>query len=190
MHAIANRKGKCGVRKKNTMRVLFGIVFGFIAAATILAQTRESAEANLKRKNITLPAPPSAIGKYVPAVRSGNLLFLSGHGPRPFEPMGKVGKDLSLDQGYQAARATGLNLLATVRATLGSLDKVKRIVKVLGMVNSAPGFTDQPKVINGFSDLMIEVFGDKTGAHARSAVGVAELPGNIPVEIEMVLEVE
>ena len=101
-----------------------------------------------------------------------------------------MGKELSLEQGYQAARATGLNLLATTRATLGSLDRVKRIVKVLGMVNSAPGFTDQPKVINGFSDLMVEVFGEAIGKHARSAVGMAELPFNIPVEIEMILEVE
>jgi hypothetical protein len=100
-----------------------------------------------------------------------------------------VGKDLSLEQGYQAARITGLNLLGTVRATLGSLDKVKRVVKVFGMVNSAPDFKDQPKVLNGFSDLMIEVFGDKIGAHARSAIG-AEIPFNLPVEIDMVLEVE
>ena len=99
-------------------------------------------------------------------------------------------KDLSLEQGYQAARATGLNLLATARATLGNLDRVKRIVKVLGMVNSAPGFTDQPKVLNGFSDLMVEVFGEAIGKHARSAAGMAELPFNIPVEIEMILEVE
>jgi enamine deaminase RidA (YjgF/YER057c/UK114 family) len=101
-----------------------------------------------------------------------------------------VGKDLSLEQGYQAARAAGLNLLATARATLGSLDKVKMIVKVLGMVNSAPGFAEQPKVINGFSDLMVEVFGEAIGKHARSAVGVAELPFNIPVEIEAIFEVE
>ena len=101
-----------------------------------------------------------------------------------------VGTDLSLEQGYQAARATGLNLLSTVRATLGTLDKVRRIVKVLGMVNSAPGFTDQPKVINGFSDLMVEVFGEAIGKHARSAVGMAELPFNIPVEIEMIVEIE
>jgi enamine deaminase RidA (YjgF/YER057c/UK114 family) len=103
---------------------------------------------------------------------------------------GKVGKDVTLEEGYHAARSTGLNLLATTRQALGSLDKVKRVVKVLGMVNSAPGFTDQPKVINGFSDLMVEVFGETIGKHARSAVGMAELPFGIPVEIEMVLEVE
>ena len=149
-----------------------------------------SIEHIMKQKNIILPEPLKPIGNYVPAVRSGNLLFMSGHGPRQFTPKGKVGEEVTIEQGYQAARITGLNLLATIRAQLGSLDKVKRIVKVLGMVNSASGFTDQPKVIDGFSDLMSEVFGDKTGTHARSAVGVAELPLNIPVEIEMVIEVE
>ena len=176
-------------QKKIAMRVLFGtFVLCLVAATSAWAQT---AEENLKQKNITLPVPPSPVANYVPAVRSGNLLFLAGTGCRPPScSSGKVGKDLSLQQGYQAARVTGLNLLGTVRATLGSLNKVKRVVKVLGMVNSAPGFTDQPKVMDGFSDLMIEVFGNKIGAHARSAVGMAELPFNIPVEIEMVLEVE
>jgi enamine deaminase RidA (YjgF/YER057c/UK114 family) len=134
------------------------------------------------------------MANYVGAVRSGNLLFLAGHGPLRVEgkPMarGKVGKDLSVEQGYQVAREVGLSLLATTRASLGSLDKVKRVVKVLGMVNSAEGFGEQPKVINGFSDLMVEVFGEAIGKHARSAVGMAELPMGIPVEIEMILEVE
>jgi enamine deaminase RidA (YjgF/YER057c/UK114 family) len=102
---------------------------------------------------------------------------------------GKVGRDLSTEDGYKVAREVGVNLLGTARTLLGSLDKVKRIVKVLGMVNSAEGFGDQPKVINGFSDLMVEVFGEN-GRHARSAVGMAELPSGIPVEIEMILEVE
>jgi enamine deaminase RidA (YjgF/YER057c/UK114 family) len=134
------------------------------------------------------------MANYVSAVRTGNLLFLSGHGPlRPEgKPMatGKVGRDLTVEQGYQVAREVGLNLLATTRAALGSLDRVKRVVKVLGMVNSAEGFGDQPKVINGFSDLMVDVFGEEIGKHARSAVGMAGLPVGIPVEIEMVLEVE
>jgi enamine deaminase RidA (YjgF/YER057c/UK114 family) len=103
---------------------------------------------------------------------------------------GKLGKDLSTEQGYAVAREVGLSLLATARTNLGSLDKVKRVVKVLGMVNSAEGFQEQPKVINGFSDLMVEVFGEAIGKHARSAVGMAELPMGIPVEIEMILEVE
>ncbi len=151
------------------------------------------AETRLKELNLTLPPPGRPVANYVGAVRVGNLLFVSGHGPirdgRP-SARGKLGRDLSVDQGYQVAREVGLNLLSTTRATLGSLDKVKRVVKVLGMVNSAEGFGDQPKVINGFSDLMVEVFGETIGKHARSAVGMAELPMGIPVEIEMVLEVE
>lgn len=151
------------------------------------------ADARLKEQNITLPAPATPVANYVGAVRVGNLLFLSGHGPiRDGRPAtrGKLGRELSVDQGYQIAREVGLSLLATTRAALGSLDRVKRVVKVLGMVNSAEGFGDQPRVINGFSDLMVEVFGDAIGKHARSAVGMAELPMGIPVEIEMILEVE
>jgi enamine deaminase RidA (YjgF/YER057c/UK114 family) len=152
------------------------------------------AEATLKARNITLPAQPTPMANYVSAVRSGNLLFLSGHGPMRTEgkpsARGKLGKDLSTEQGYQVAREVGLCLLASARTSLGSLDKVKRVVKVLGMVNSAEGFHEQPKVINGFSDLMVEVFGEAIGKHARSAVGMAELPMGIPVEIEMILEVE
>ena len=152
-----------------------------------------SAEARIKELNLTLPQPPKPLGTYVPGVRVGNLLFLSGHGPSRVDGVpamrGKVGRDLSLEDGYKAAREVGINLLGTTRALLGSLDKVKRVVKVLGMVNSAEGFGDQPKVINGFSDLMVEVFGEN-GRHARSAVGMAELPSGIPVEIEMILEVE
>lgn len=153
-----------------------------------------SAEARLKTLNLTLPPPPAPVANYVGAVRVGNLLFVSGHGPLRTDGKpsvrGKLGRDLSVEQGYQVAREVGLNLLATVRATLGSLDRVKRVVKVLGMVNSAEGFGDQPRVINGFSDLMVEVFGEAAGKHARSAVGMAELPMGIPVEIEMILEVE
>jgi len=149
-----------------------------------------SAEENLKLKNIVLPTPPAPVANYVRAVRTGNLLFTAGSGPFATGPKGKLGRELTVEQGYQAARETGLNLLAVVRASLGSLDKVKRVGKVLGMVNSADGFGDQPKVINGFSDLMVEVFGEAIGKHARSAVGMGGLPNNIPVEIEMILEVE
>ena len=113
-----------------------------ISAGTVSAQATGGAEDNLKQKHITLPPPATPVANYVPAVRVGNLLYFSGAGPGPSTSKGKVGKDLSLEQGYQAARAAGLNLLATARATLGSLDKVKKIVKVLGMVNAAPGFTD------------------------------------------------
>ena len=152
-----------------------------------------SAESRIKELGLTLPQPPKPLGNYVPGVRVGNLLFLSGHGPLRVDGVptarGKVGRDLSLEDGYKVAREVGINLLGSAKTLLGSLDKVKRVVKVLGMVNSAEGFGDQPKVINGFSDLMVEVFGDN-GRHARSAVGMAELPMGIPVEIEMILEVE
>ena len=174
------------------MRTLIGVLaFIAIGCGTASSQAPTGAEARLKEKNIQLPAPGAPVANYVGAVRTGNLLFLAGEGPgREWWGKGKVGKDVTLEDGYQAARLTGLNLLATTRQALGSLDKVKRVVKVLGMVNSAPGFTDQPKVINGFSDLMVDVFGEAVGKHARSAVGMAELPFGIPVEIEMVLEVE
>ena len=151
------------------------------------------AEARIKDLGITLPQPAKPVGNYIPGVRVGDLLYLSGHGPVRVDGQptarGKVGRDLSTEEAYKIAREVGINLLGSARVILGSLDKVKRIVKVLGMVNSADGFGDQPKVINGFSDLMVEVFGEN-GRHARSAVGMAELPMGIPVEIEMILEVE
>jgi enamine deaminase RidA (YjgF/YER057c/UK114 family) len=149
------------------------------------------AEARLKQLGIPLPPVPTPVANYVRSVRVGNLLFLSGHGPHQNGKLGyigKVGRELTVAEGQQSARLVGLNLLASAREALGSLDRVKRVVKVLGMVNSAPGFVDQPQVINGFSDLMVEVFGE-AGRHARSAVGMAELPMGISVEIEMILEV-
>lgn len=149
------------------------------------------AEARIKELGITLPSPAKPMGNYVPGVRVGNLLFLSGHGPIRVEgqPLtrGKVGRDMSTEDAYKVAREVGLNLLGSARAVLGSLDKVKRVVKVLGMVNAVEAFGEQPKVINGFSDLMVEVFGEN-GRHARSAVGMGSLPAGIPVEIEMILE--
>jgi enamine deaminase RidA (YjgF/YER057c/UK114 family) len=151
------------------------------------------AEARIKELGITFPQPAEPVGNYIPGVKVGNLLFLSGHGPVRVDGQpsirGKVGRDLSSEDAYKVAREVGINLLGSARSILGSLDKVKRVVKVLGMVNSAEGFGEQPKVINGFSDLMVEVFGEN-GRHARSAVGMAELPMGIPVEIEMILEVE
>jgi len=172
------------------MKLLRVLIVALMMPATVAAQTAGTAEDNLKKKNIILPSPATPVANYVPAVQVGSLLFLSGAGPAPSEPRGKVGKDLTLEQGYQAARSTCLNLIAATRAALGTLDKVKKVVKVLGMVNSSPGFTDQPKVINGCSDLLVEAFGEAIGKHARSAVGMAELPFNIPVEVEMIVEVE
>jgi enamine deaminase RidA (YjgF/YER057c/UK114 family) len=151
------------------------------------------AEARIKELGIILPSPARPMGNYVPGVRVGNLLFLSGHGPIRVEgqPLtrGTVGRDMSTEEAYKVAREVGLNLLGSARTVLGSLDKVKRVVKVLGMVNAVEGFGEQPKVINGFSDLMVEVFGDN-GRHARSAVGMGSLPAGIPVEIEMILELK
>ena len=161
------------------------------AAGGAQAQSQPGAEARLKERNIVLSSAPEPVANYVNAVRVGNLLFMAGNTPgAQWTPKGKVGKELTVEQGYEAARQAGLIMLSKVRAALGSLDRVKRAVKVLGMVNSADGFGDQPKVVNGFSDLMVEVFGEPTGKHARSAVGMAALPGNAPVEVEMILEVE
>jgi len=146
-----------------------------------------SAERKLKELGITLAPVTPPVANYVNAVRTGNLLFLAGKGPAS-GVAGIVGKDITVEQAYGHARTTGLNLMAVMRDELGSLDRVKRIVKVLGMVNAVPGFTDQPKVINGCSDLFVEVFGER-GKHARSAVGMGSLPNNIPVEIEVIVEI-
>jgi enamine deaminase RidA (YjgF/YER057c/UK114 family) len=151
-----------------------------------------SAESKLESLGIELPAIPTPGGNYTHAVRTGNLLYLAGKGPLReggVPGVGKVGKDVTTEQAYQHARGIGLVQLAVMRDALGSLDKVKRIVKVLGMVNATPDFGEQPKVINGFSDLMVEVFGER-GVHARSAVGMGSLPGGITVEIEAIVEIE
>jgi enamine deaminase RidA (YjgF/YER057c/UK114 family) len=150
------------------------------------------AEARLTELKLTLPNAPKPVATYLPTVRHGNLLYVSGHGPlNPDGTMhlGKVGAGLDLQAGNLAARQTGLAILATVRSTLGSLDKVVRLIKVLGLVNSAPDFIDHPKVINGFSDLMVEVFGEP-GKAARSAFGVAALPNGMAVEVEAIFEVQ
>ncbi len=150
-----------------------------------------SVEAKLKELGIELPPVSSPLGNYVNHVRTGNLLYLAGKGPLPQngEPgIGKVGGDVTLEQAYQHARTVGIAQLAAMQNALGNLDRVSRVVKVLGMVNAAPDFKDHPKVINGFSDLMVEVFGDK-GRHARSAVGMGSLPFGITVEIEAIVEV-
>lgn len=161
------------------------------APATTAAQVADP-EAKLKELGIALPTPSAPVANYVNAVRTGNLLFLAGRGPTGpdgKDVIGKLGRDLTVEQGYQAARFVAINQLAVLRAELGDLKKVRRIVKVLGMVNSDPAFTQQPEVINGCSDLLVAVFGDK-GRHARSAVGMATLPRGIAVEIEMIVEIE
>jgi enamine deaminase RidA (YjgF/YER057c/UK114 family) len=149
-------------------------------------------EARLKKLGIDLPAAITPVANYVPAVKTGNLIFLSGHGPVKEDGTlitGKVGADLTAEQGYETARRIAIGLLGTLKADIGDLDAIKRIVKLLGFVNCTAEFADQPSVINGASDLLVEVFGEK-GKHARSAVGTNALPFNIAVEIEMIVEIE
>mgnify|MGYP000871513021 CR=1 FL=1 len=146
-------------------------------------------EQRLEELGIALPEPVSPVATYVRYVQTGNLLFISGSGPSADQPSGKCGSDLTIEEGYQVARNVGIGIISTAKQALGDLDRVKRVVKLLGMVNSTPDFGDQPKVINGCSDLFVEVFGD-AGKHARSAVGFVALPSQIPVEIEVILEVE
>jgi enamine deaminase RidA (YjgF/YER057c/UK114 family) len=180
--------GHCCKIPKN-MRKIFAFSAMIFTGAAVFAQ---DAEQKLKEKGIVLTTPSTPVANYVNVVRTGNLLFLAGKGPTRSDGTqvtGKVGKDLTVQQGYEAARICGLNHLAVLKAELGSLNKIKRIVKVLGMVNCEGNFTEHPKVINGYSDLMVEIFGEK-GKHARSAVGMGSLPNNIAVEIEVVVEVE
>lgn len=162
-----------------------------LAVATAGAQAPATPEGRMKAAGIQLPPAQKAVANYVPTVRTGNLVFVAGQGPlvdgKP-TITGKVGADVTEQQAYEAAKATILNSLAAVRAEIGSLDRVKRIVKLTGWVNSAPGFTRQPFVINGASDLLVQIFGD-AGRHARTAVSANELPFDIPVEIEIIVEV-
>ena len=150
-----------------------------------------SAEDRLKELGLTLPEVPTPVATYVSFKRVGDMVYLSGQGPKRADgtyPTGKVGRDVTVEEAYQHARQTGLGLLAAMKKAVGSLDKVE-VVKLLGMVNGMPDFADQPKVINGASDLMVEIFGDK-GKHARSAVGAGSLPLNVAVEVEAIAEVE
>ena len=153
-------------------------------------QDAETPEERLRELGIELPAPYAPVANYVRAVRSGNLVFLGGHGPCEFadEDRGKVGRDRTVDEAYESARRTGICLLASLKDEIGDLSKVKRIVRVFGMVNAVDAFTKHPQVINGCSDLLVEVFGER-GRHARAAVGMASLPFDITVEIEMIVEV-
>ena len=162
---------------------LFLLTFCFLTLNLLWAQTPEQ---RLEKLGIELPPFSEPSANYVKWRKVGNLLFLAGDGS---DMKGKLGKDLTIEEGYQAARMTGVDILSTLKAACGDLSKIKQFVKVKGMVNSAPDFYDQPKVINGFSDLMVEVFGEK-GKHARAAVGMVSLPSNIAVEIEVIVELE
>ncbi len=172
---------------------MFGCTKGIGRIETeIVKEPTPDFEKRLAELDIQLVAPGSPVANFVHSVRSGNFVFLAGHGPRQADGtwvQGKLGRDMSIDEGYAAARLTAVNLLSSLKAQIGDLNKVKQIVKVHGMVNSDESFTDQPLVMNGCSDLLVEVFGDR-GRHARAAVGMASLPFGIPVEIEMIVEVE
>lgn len=163
-----------------------------VCCITYIMCYAQTPEENLASNGIVLPAIPSPIANYVNAVRVGNLLYLSGKGPLQSDGKyitGKLGKDISIEQGYAAAKLTAIIQIAVLKHELGNLGKVKQIVKVLGMVNSDSSFTNHPKVINGFSDMMVAIFGEK-GKHARSAVGMGSLPMNMAVEVEMIVEIE
>jgi enamine deaminase RidA (YjgF/YER057c/UK114 family) len=170
-----------------------------LTACTYNSSEKESAEPlfeydveqKVKELGITLQEPSKPVANYVNAVRTGNLVFMAGKGPKKDDGSyitGKVGSELTIEEGYAAARLTAIQQLSSLKAEIGDLNKVVRIVKVLGMVNAAPEFTEHPSVINGFSDLMVEVFGSR-GKHARAAVGMGSLPTNIACEIEMIVEV-
>lgn len=157
-----------------------------------LAQETYDPEARLAEAGIVLPEAPNPVANYVEAVRAGDLLFLAGHGecggPDSWT-RGKVGRDLTIEEGYASARETGLCILATLKSELGDLSRVRRVVKVVGMVNATDDFQQHPSVVNGFSDLMVEVFGER-GKHARAAVGMGSLPFDIAIEIDVVVEIE
>lgn len=166
-------------------------VFCLLLALATWAQTIDY-DKKLKELGIELIPATKPIANYVKAVRTGNLLFLAGHGPSLTDGTvmtGKLGQNYTVEQGYQAARQTAISLISTLKIEVGDLNKVKRIVKVLGMVNCTPEFTDQPKVMNGCSDLLVQVFGEK-GKHARSAVGMNALPLGMAVEVEIIVEIE
>lgn len=168
-------------------------LLAFLLLLSSFTAAAQNEEQKIKELGLQLPPVSKPIANYVKYVRTGNLLFLAGHGPSKADGTnitGKVGKDLTIEQGYEAAKITALSLIATLKDALGGdLSKVKRIVKVNGYVNCLPDFTDQPKVINGCSDLLVAIFGER-GKHARAAMGMVALPSNIAVEIELVVEVE
>lgn len=171
---------------------IFPILLAAVALNLTSLDAGETPEARLEALGLELPTVSPSIANYVGVVQSGNLLFLSGHLPRLGSGnviTGKLGQDLEVKDGYEAARLSGIALLATMKAHLGDLSRVKRVVKVFGMVNATPDFVDHSKVINGCSDLMVDVFGDK-GRHARAASGFASLPVGACVEIEMIVEIE
>ena len=182
---------KNNMKMKNIFYLVLIFIIGCVPAKKSLDSNYDP-ESKLKELGIELMIPSDPVANYVNTVRSGNLLFISGKGPLKNDGeyiKGKLGYDLSIDEGYEAARATAINLISTIKSAVGDLKNVKKIVRVNGMVNSASNFTDQPKVINGCSDLLVEVFGDR-GKHTRVALGMNSLPMNIAVEIDLIIEIE
>ena len=171
------------------------VIFSLLFTSCVVEESSKTKDYNPEQKleelGIQLSSPSSPVANYVNTVRTGNLIFISGKGPLKSDGnyvLGKLGENLTLLQGYEAARLTAINLISTLKASIGDLSKVKKIVRVTGMVNATSNFTDHPKVVNGCSDLLVEVFGDN-GKHTRAAVGMNSLPLNIAVEIDMVVEV-
>ena len=174
------------------MRIRLPLILLFALITGMVYGQELSPEQRLEELGIQLPDPPAPVANYVRAVQTGNLVFLAGHGPLLSDGnyiTGKLGRDLTLLEGYAAARQTGIALLATLKREIGDLSRVTRIVKVNGMVNATPDYTQQPNVINGCSDLLVEVFGPEIGKHARAAVGMNSLPLGIAVEIDMIVEI-
>ena len=185
--------------KKNFYLLIFIVGFTLVSCGSPQTQNKTvevksdfNPEAKLDSMGIVLPQPAVPVANFVNTVQVGNLLFLSGNGPKKLDGKfitGKVGSDLTIEEGYEAARLTGINQIAVLKSTLGDLSRVKRIIRVTGMVNATSDFKQHPAVVNGFSDLMVAVFGEK-GKHTRAAVGMASLPFNIAVEIDMIVEIE
>lgn len=185
---------------KNLTLIIIGAFFAYACTQTVAQEepVRQEelydydVEERINSLGITLAEPSSPVANYVNSVRTGNLVFMAGKGPNKPEGgyvTGKLGSDLTIEEGYEAGRLVAIAQLSALKAEVGDLNKVVRIVKVLGMVNSAPDFGDQPEVVNGFSDTMVEVFGER-GKHARAAVGMGSLPRNIAIEVEMIVEVQ
>ena len=185
--------------KKNFYLLIFIVGFTLVSCGSPQTQNKTvevksdfNPEAKLDSMGIVLPQPAVPVANFVNTVQVGNLLFLSGNGPKKLDGKfitGKVGSDLTIEEGYEAARLTGINQIAVLKSTLGDLSRVKRIIRVTGMVNATSDFKQHPAVVNGFSDLMVAVFGEK-GKHTRAAVGMASLPFNIAVEIDLIVEIE
>ena len=187
MHALPSRRRFFGGAATASLGLLLP---GHSAAAseTSIVRPQVSPEGRLRELGIELPTPRAPVATYVTAVTVDNVVYLAGHTPRTPEGgpshIGKVGADMTVEQGREAARTVGLLVLATLRAHVGSLDRVARLIRTFGMVNATPDFTEQPQVINGFSDLMVDVFGEEAGKGTRAAVGMGSLPGGMAVEVE------